>query len=88
MTIRERYQQRVSGPPDIEDDILRRWLRDVADALNTLPPFSTFSYETPESNVSAIQGTLGVNLADSSHTKLWVKQSGDGTTGWASLTTA
>ena len=81
MTIRERYQRRVPQPPPTEDAAVQQWMRFVTDELNALPPLSTFSYITPESNVTAIPGTIGVNLA-SGVSATWAKQTGDGNTGW------
>ena len=60
----------------------------MADAINAMPPFSTFSFPSPNSNVSAVPGTLGLNLAASSTvTAGWLKQSGYGNTGWVSILT-
>jgi len=79
-------QRRVAQPPALDDYRLRAYLLQLADAINDLPPMSTFSHATPESKVSAIPGTIGVNVA-SGHTLIWYKQSGFGTTGWDSLAT-
>lgn len=64
---------------------MRDWMQKVTDALNTLPPFSTFSHRTPESVVSAIPGTIGVNLHTAHYPHLWIKDSGDTTVGWAAV---
>ena len=80
------FNQRVNYPPPIEDPALRQWALDVADALNDLPPMSTFSYETPNSYVTAQVGTVGVNLS-SGNTILWYKESGNSNIGWVSIAT-
>lgn len=54
------------------------------DAINKLPNFSTFSFSTPESNVTAQAPTLGFNVS-STGSGLWFKRSGSGTTGWIAL---
>jgi hypothetical protein len=59
-------------------------LQDVADAVNALPRFSTFSYTTPESNVSAQAPTLGFNEA-SGASRVWAKVTGSGATGWVAI---
>jgi hypothetical protein len=80
------FHQRVNQPPPEEDANKEYWQRDMADAMNALPPFSVFSFDTPNSNVTAQEATLGFNLA-SGHTKLWIKVSGNDNTGWASVAT-
>jgi len=45
---------------------------------------STFSYTTPESNVTAQSPTIGVNEA-SGVSGLWFKRTGSGNTGWAAV---
>src|SRR3990167_3727891 len=52
---------------------LNNWLNDVADQLNTQPPFSTFSWSNPNSNQSAIPGTIGFNLNSANTAKIWGK---------------
>lgn len=82
--------QRVSFPdPQIQEDspILYEYLLELADSLNDLPPLSTFSFDTPESNVTARTGTFGTNLA-SGTTLLWYKLEGSGNTGWDSVGTS
>jgi len=81
------YQPRVRQPPSTGSADLDLWLRQVADEVNKLPPFSAFSYDTPNSNVSAQVGTLGLNIA-SGHTVLWIKLTGASNTGWVSAQTA
>lgn len=61
-----------------------RAIQDIHDKVNALPRFSTFSYSTPESNVTAQAPTLGFNEA-SGFSRLWVKLSGSGNTGWQSV---
>ena len=78
---------RVTFPPPIEDRQLRQWLGTCADAINALPSFSVFSVTTPESNETAERGTIGINEATDTSARLWVKEIGSGTTGWASLST-
>lgn len=90
-TIHSWLQQRIRQPSLVAADLqLMQYLQEVADALNTFPPLSTFSHTTPESNVSAVPGTLGINLAATAP-RLWVKYQGSSNTGWwplASLRTA
>lgn len=76
---RIRLSPYVLGNPD-----LSIWLRDVMDALNAIPPISSFSYSNPNSNLSATRGTLGVN-SNSNVSVFWVKQVGSGNTGWVAL---
>jgi hypothetical protein len=78
------FQQRVGLPPRTEDTRVQRYLQSVADAVNQLPAQSVFSFSTPESNVSANVGTLGINIA-SGVSVMWVKQSGAGNTGWVAI---
>lgn len=87
MTIRNQYGPRLTPPPTTGDSRVDVWLRQVADAVNGLPRLSVFSYSTPESNVTASPGTLGFNEA-SNHTRVWLKETGNGTTGWVSVVTA
>jgi len=79
VSIRQRQPVRVTAPPITQEHRLREWMLEVTDALNTLPPMSTFSYVTPEGNVDAIPSTIGHNLRDGS---VWVKHSGDTSVGW------
>lgn len=75
---------RVDSPPrDYDRDYLQR----MADQVNQFPHQSQFSYTTPESKVSAVPGTLGGNIHKGDVPKAWVKVSGEGATGWASLAT-
>jgi hypothetical protein len=78
------FQQRVGLPPRAEDVRVQQYLQTVADALNQLPAQSVFSFSTPESNVSANVGTVGVNIA-SGVSVMWVKQNGSGNTGWVPI---
>ena len=90
MPVTKTDTQRVRFPdPAIfaENQILYQYLFELSDAINSIPPLSTFSFNTPESNVTARTGTLGVNLA-SATTLLWYKQTGAGNTGWDSLATS
>ena len=83
MSFSSLYQPRVTQPPSTDDvKVLIPWLiQQVVPALNELPPFSTFSWSTPNSNVTAIVGTIGRNLA-SGVSVHWVKVIGSGNTGW------
>ena len=77
------YQPRITQPPATDDvKVLIPWIiQQVVPALNGLPAFSTFSWTTPNSNVTAQPGTIGINLA-SGVSVHWVKQVGSGMTGW------
>ncbi len=86
-TIRDLHALRLGPPPSSGNRALDTYLRDLTDAVNALPALSVFSYNTPESNVTASAPTLGFNLA-SGHTQVWLKASGDGNTGWVSVATA
>jgi len=76
LNIRSLQPIRLTLPPDAtyED-------RQVYDAVNALPAFSTFSLPNPNSALTATRGTIGVNLS-SATSVLWVKQLGSGNTGW------
>lgn len=77
--------RRIREPPAVQDDPnLTLWLRDLATEINTLPRTSLFSFSTPESNVTAQTGTIGVNFA-SDQSVVWVKQLGSDNTGWAAI---
>lgn len=58
--------------------------RQVYDTINALPPFSTFSLPNPNSALTAIRGTIGINLS-SATSVLWIKQNGSGNTSWIPL---
>jgi len=73
------FSQRLGVP-----SLTTRTLQDFADAVNAFPRFSTFSYTTPESNVTAQSPTIGVNEA-SGVSGLWFKRTGSGNTGWAAV---
>lgn len=61
------------------------WARDMNLTVNTkLMPASFFSFTTPNSNVTARPGVLGVNV-NSAASVLWVKQTGYGNLGWVPL---
>jgi len=66
------------------DAALQSWMRSVTEEVNKLPYLSVFSFSSPNSNVSAVAGTIGQNLA-SGVSVMWVKQVGSGNTGWVSL---
>ena len=63
---------------------LQSWARQVTVAVNLLPPTSQFSFSTPNSNVTAVPGTWGHNIA-SGASVTWIKQLGSGNTGWVAL---
>lgn len=81
------HPQRVATPPTSATPELFAYLRDLADAINSVPRFSIFSAATPNSLLTALPGTIAVNLL-STATTLWVKQLGSGNTGWDSIATA
>lgn len=76
--------RRIGNPPSNSTGDLRQYLKDVGDAINAFPRFSTFSYSTPESNVTAQAPTMGMNEA-SGFSRLWAKISGSGNTGWTPI---
>lgn len=75
---KRRYVDQPRGPTPTQ------WRYDVTDAINALPPTSTFSFTTPNSNVTGDPGTLGVNYA-SNVSVFWVKQVGSSNTGWVAI---
>jgi hypothetical protein len=78
--------QRVPLPGALRDKETQQWAFQASDALNALPNFSTFSWSSPESNVTAQAPALGFNLAPSSVASgLWFKQTGSGSTGWVAV---
>lgn len=83
-TVRSFFAPRIRQPPTLADPATALWLQEVANALNEIPPLSTFSYSTPNSNVTAQLGTLGINY-DSSTSVCWIKQVGSGNTGWVAI---
>lgn len=85
--IRSQFQTRIDYPPSTVTGDLSVWLRRFVDVVNALPPISTFSYGNPNSNVTALIGTLGVNLNSAATSRAWVKAIGSGNTGWQSLAT-
>ena len=84
-------RQRVVQPPLPSDtSASHQWLRLAAEEINRLPPMSTFSSTTPESVISGNPGEFASNQITptaSTSSRLWVKISGIGNTGWASLVT-
>lgn len=86
MTIRTDFDApRVPQPPahGAPPETWQLWLTQVAVALNGIPQLSAFSYSTPESNVSAVPGTVGVNYDPAASSRFWVKDTGYGNTGWS-----
>jgi hypothetical protein len=84
------FRQRINAPPSDVEPALRDWLQRVANELNILPPLSTFSGTTPESVISGSPGELAINYAAptaSTVSRLWIKVTGIGNTGWASAVT-
>jgi hypothetical protein len=79
-----RRPQLIRQPPSTQDPAQATWQRRVTDELNKFPQFSTFSYATPESNVTAARSTIGINFA-SAASVLWIKQVGDDNLGWVAL---
>jgi hypothetical protein len=71
-------------PQGIDPPVLREHLGAIGDAINALPQFSTFSFTTPESSVTATIGTIGINVA-SGVSAMWFKQQGSSNTGWVAL---
>ena len=85
---RDRFPSRLRAFSGITSPALQQAFREVGDALNALLPVSVFSFSTPESNVTATPGTLGLNLATnvgSAVSALWVKTAGSRNTGWRPL---
>ena len=71
---------------ETKDAPLQTWQRLVTEEVNKLPLFSTFSFPTPNSNVTAATPTLGFNYAPASAAStIWLKQVGSGNTGWVAL---
>ena len=77
-------QLRLGLPPSGVTGPLRQHIQDINDAVNALPRFSTFSFSTPNSNVTAQVPTIGVNEA-SGYSRVWAKTSGSGNTGWTAI---
>jgi hypothetical protein len=75
------FNQRLNQPPAKDDPGQSMWERDVAASINALPPTSAFSFDDPNSNVTAQEGTIGVNLNPDA-IGLWFKQSGNTNIGW------
>jgi hypothetical protein len=59
-------------------------MRLVNQEINKLPNFSTFSFSTPNSNVTAAAPALGFNYA-SGASVLWAKTSGQSNIGWVAI---
>lgn len=69
-------------PEQQKDPQFLEWTRQIVNAVNTqTPAASYFSFTTPNSNVTATRGTLGINL-NSTVSVMWIKQVGSGATGW------
>lgn len=82
------YVPRVPALPSTESipPELQYWAKQHTAAINALPAFSQFSWPTPESHVTAMPATLGLNLAPASAgSQLWIKRTGSGFTGWVAL---
>lgn len=88
VTIRSLQPVRVQYPGSEFTGRQATYLRQIADALNTLPPLSTFSFGNPNGNVTAIIGTIGVNINSAATAHVWYKNVGSGATGWVSVVTA
>src|SRR3990167_1586739 len=87
-SLRQLQRKRLAQPPSTGSFSVDFWFRQIADTFNKLPPMSVFSFTNPNSNLSAIPGTLGFNINSANTAKLWVKEVGSGNTGWSSLTSA
>jgi hypothetical protein len=74
----------LAYPPAVEDPNLQHWMQQVHDAIQGLPLSYFSTSDGPESSVSAPIGTLGIEIG-SSTTKLWIKETGLGSTGWAEV---
>lgn len=64
------------------------WARNIESMLAALPPMSTFSTTNGPNaiGVYAEPGTVGVEVASSATTRVWVKQSASNSTiGWTAL---
>jgi hypothetical protein len=83
VSLKDFYAPRITQPPATDDvKMLIPWIiQQLVPAVNALPNFSTFSWPTPNSNVTALAGTVGINYA-SGVSVHWVKTSGSGNTGW------
>ena len=86
MSFSSLYAPRVPPLPSTQSvhPVLHYWARQMVDAMNALPPFSAFSWSSPNSNVTAMPGTIGINYASGASVH-WVKQVGSGNTGWAAI---
>lgn len=80
------YQPRLTQPPATDDvKVLVPWIiQQLTPSVNGIPPFSQFSWPSPNSNVSALAGTIGINYA-SNTSVIWVKVTGSGKTGWSPI---
>lgn len=81
------YNPRLPQYPDQlkADPKFLQWTRQVVNAVNSQTPVASFfSFTTPESNVTATRGTLGINL-NSTVSAVWIKQMGNGNTGWVKI---
>lgn len=84
MNDRSLYQPRIQTPPSTWTGEDGTWGRKVYDILNGLPPISTASIGNPNSNISAIRGSVLINFS-SATSVLWAKTVGSGNTGWVAL---
>ena len=73
----------IGRTPNFGSRTINYWADEVTNTLNGLP-FSIFSTSTtgPNSRVTAPKGFIGIDTG-SSVTRLWVKTSGSGNTGWS-----
>lgn len=80
------YAPRVSSLPSTASvaQEVKYHAAQVTQALNALPNFSSFSWPSPNSNVTAQAPALGFNYA-SGVSVVWAKVSGSGSTGWVPI---
>lgn len=74
-------------PPSVEDPKVTAYLESIRQALEGLPLSYFSTSDGPNtSGVTAPRGTLGVEIGDSSKTRLWFKEDdSSATTGWEAV---
>jgi hypothetical protein len=79
---------RINSVPTTQDRVLNAWIAQVTEALNVLPALSIVSTSNgPNSAITGASGELAFDVG-SSNTTMWLKASGDTTTGWAAVSLA